>query len=225
MRIRDQDRQGERPQHPFGGTFPVRFVLPDRDQLACLAEGTCQRCGPARAGPCEADLENEQLVEGQTAASLLPFVERPRPVERDERIRAQRQAFTGLQLSRKRIRNVAREDECALDEAAQPLRRHLLARGVDGSEVRGRRDAVQVIGAHLEAVALELTAQPHARPRLQPLGEPGLVEPDCPDLAALVRDPCVDDREVAPGPSHGDAPDLSRDRRPYAAGDRCHIQA
>ena len=100
-----------------------------------------------------------------------------------------------------------------LHERPQPLRRHLLAGRVDRREVCCRGDAVQVVGAHLEAVALEVATEAHMRPGLQLRLQPGLVEPHRDDLAALVTDPSVDDRQVSPRSPHRDRPHLARDRR------------
>src|SRR6266511_6366820 len=105
------------------------------------------------------------------------------------------------------VRVVARVLQSLAGELAELLGRDLLARRVDGREVRGRRGSVQVVGANGELVALELTAQAHVRPRLQLLREPDLVEPDRRDLAAAIRDSRLNDGEAparAPhrGPQH-----------------------
>ena len=132
-------------------------------------------------------------------------------MQRDERVRTQGQPLAHLQGRRQRIGKVACVRQCPLDKRPQPLRRHLLARRVDRREVGGRGDTVQVVGAHLEAVALELAAQAHVRPGLQLLLEPRLVEPDRDDLTTLVADPGVDDRQIPPRSPHRDRPHLARD--------------
>jgi hypothetical protein len=57
-----------------------------------------------------------------------------------------------------------------------------------------------------------LPAQAHSRPGLELLHEPGLVEPDGDDLAALVADPRIDDRQVSSRAAHRDRTHLAGDR-------------
>jgi hypothetical protein len=196
-----------------GGQLERQQLPVARDQVAGLAERSRPRLLAVRPGSRKADLEHEQLVEGEPPPRLLPVLERIRTVQRDERVREQRQPFGGLQLRRQRVRHVASVAHRELDEAAQPLRRDLLARGIDGRKVRRRRDAVQVVRADLEAAPLELAAQANPRAGLELLLQPRLVEPDRGDLIALVRDPSLDDRQVSPRPPHRDAANLARDRR------------
>ena len=68
------------------------------------------------------------------------------------------------------------------------LRRHLLARRVDGREVGGRGDrrSGRRSGRRTRSASAARAAAPRAR--LQLLGQPGLVEPDRGDLAAAVGD-------------------------------------
>src|SRR5438309_881458 len=98
------------------------------------------------------------------------------------------------------------------DELAELLRRDLLARRVHRRKVGRRRGAVQVVGAHVELVPPELSAEPHPRSRLELVDELSLVEPDGRDLPAIVRDPRLDDREPGPWSPNRGADDLSRDR-------------
>ena len=109
-------------------------------------------------------------------------------MQRDERVGAQRQPSLDLERGRQRVGPVARVRERGRDELAQLRGRDLLARRIDGREVRGRGAAVQVVGAHLEAVAVRRAAQPHARARHELLLQPRLVEPGRRDLAGAVRD-------------------------------------
>ena len=73
------------------------------------------------------------------------------------------------------------------------------AAGIDRSEVgRGARLVADVVGARLEAEAAELAAQADLRSRLQPIGEPGLVEPGDADRGRVVGDARDDPRPAPP---------------------------
>jgi hypothetical protein len=129
-----------------------------------------------------------------------------------QRVRPEWQLLACLQRRREWIRQVPSERQRPLHERPQPLRRHLLAGRVDRREVGRRGDAVEVVRPDGELVPLQLPAQADTRPRLQALLEPGLVEPDGGDLIALVGDPRLHDRQVAPGSPDRDTPHFARDR-------------
>ena len=159
----------------------------------------------------QAELECEQLVEGQPAAASLGLLFGAGTVERPERVGAQRQVLALLELRRQRVGQVPRVDERRADQLAQLLRRHVLAGWIDGSEVRRRDDAVQVEGADVESVTPLAAAQAHVRSRLELPREPGLVEPGGRDRPAAIRDPCPQHLQPAAPPLR-DRDDLPRDR-------------
>jgi len=96
----------------------------EREQLA-VARRELTRCPegvgavgfPSCPGTGEADLENEQLVERESAAGGFSFRERVRLVERDERVGAERERLVRLQAGGERVWQVARERKDAGDEA------------------------------------------------------------------------------------------------------------
>ena len=158
------------------------------------------------------DLEDEQLVEREPAPALLGLLLVPGTVQRRERVGAQRKASPLLERRRDEVREVACMRERLADEVAELLDRHLLARRVDGSEVRGRRSAVQVVRANRELVATKLAAQANVSARLQLLREPDLVEPDSRHLATAVGYAGLDDGEAPAWTANRCADDLARDR-------------
>ena len=84
----------------------------------------------------EAELEQEQLVEGEPPSPLLRLLQRARAVERVQRVGAPRQPFPLLQAGRQRVGLVRNELERPVCESAQTRRRDLLAGRVD--RARGR---------------------------------------------------------------------------------------
>ncbi len=122
-------------------------------------------------------------------------------MERVERVVPERQPLLRLQRRRQRVGKGGCERERRLDQLAELLRRDLLARRVDGREVRGRvRLLAEVVALDREPVAGRLAAQPHVGARLEPLREPALVEPRRLDRAGAVGDDGLEDREPSPGP-------------------------
>ncbi len=105
-----------------------------------------------------------------------------------ERVAPERQPALCLQRGRQRVGPVGGERQRRLDELAELHRRDLLAGRIDGCEVRGRRAAVQVVGADGEAEAVLLAAKAHVRPGRQLVLQPRLVEPGRRDLPAAVGD-------------------------------------
>ena len=166
-----------------------------RDQLAGLAESRRPLFLAAQPPPGEPDLQDEQLVEREPAAPPLAVLLVAWPMEGVERIGSTRKPCALRNPSGQEVRKVTHVRQRLADQLAQLLDRHVLARRVDRSEVGRRRGPVEVVRADGELVSLELAAQAHAGPGLQLLGQPELVEPDGGDLAALVGDPRLDDRE------------------------------
>ena len=98
-------------------------------------------------------------------------------MQRPERIHSLGQRFTLFEVGGQRVRQ--RSGERGADELAQLLRRDVLTRGIDGSEVRGRLALADVEAAHVEAVATLAptganAATPYAAtPDYEPRPEPG----------------------------------------------------
>ena len=115
---------------------------------------------------------------------------------RGEGVAAERQ----LELGRKRVGEAARVlRERGAHELAQPRGRDLLARRIHRGVVRRPARLADVVALHVESVAPELAAQPHARSRHQLLGEPRLVEERRVDLAAArITNDRSDERPSAP---------------------------
>ena len=123
-----------------------------------------------------------------------------------------RQLEAWAELGRERIGHGACERKRLVDERAQPLRRQLLAGGIDGRVVRRRERVAEVVGPNLELASLKAATQANWRARHKLRREPLLVEPDRGDVAGVVVDPCPDDREPSPGAPHGHVSDDARDR-------------
>ena len=123
-----------------------------------------------------------------------------------------RQLEAWAEHGRERIGHGARERKRLVDERAQPLRRQLLAGGIDGGVVRRRESVTEVIGPNLELASLKAATQANRRSRDELCHEPLLVEPDRRDVAGVVVDPCPDDREPSPGAPYGHVLDDARDR-------------
>ena len=180
------------------------------DEVARLAERRRLLLLAPEAPAHEPDLEHQELLEGQALTARFGGVGIARPVEGGERVDAEREL--GSDTGRDRIGMVVRVRQRLRHELAQLFDGDVLARRVDGREVRGGRGAVHVVRADGELVPAQLAAQAHARPGLELVGEPDLVEPDRGDLAALVGDARLDDREPAPGAAHRGADDRAADR-------------
>ena len=171
----------------------------------------------------QADLEREQLVERQAAAAELSLGRRARTVQGPERVCEQREPPPRLHVRRDRIGPVAGTRQHGRDHLAKLLDRDLLARRVDGREIRGLGHPVQVVRLDGELAAPELAAQADMGSRLQLLRQPRLVEPDGRDLTAPVVHPGLHEREPSPRTLHRRAAHGARDRHLLAreqAGDR-----
>ena len=112
-------------------------------------------------------------------------------MQRQERVGAQWQPRCAFPAAGQRVGQVARVRERRPDELAQLLRQ-LLARRIDGREVRGGGAAVQVVGADCEPVAVRRprsrTCVPGASFSCEPrLVEPGRGDPPLPSLTCAVR--------------------------------------
>ena len=147
------------------------------DQLAGLAERRCERALALRRAARDADLQQEQLLEREPLPPDLRLVLGLRMVEHEERVALQRQCLAVAELGRQRVEVVDDVPERVRDERAQPLRRDLLARGIDGREVGGRLALADVVRLDVEAVPAGLAAQAHVHARLQLVRDPRLVEP------------------------------------------------
>ena len=144
----------------------------------------------------QTDLQDEQLVEGEPRTTFLRLLARPRPVQSPQRIASLRQALALLHSGRERVQSRPRQRRT--DELAELLRRDLLARRIDGREVRRRRRPADVERLDEELVApLHASAEASAGPRLQQLLEPRLVEPHGGHLAGRVGDDRGLDRQSA----------------------------
>ena len=106
----------------------------------------------------------------------------------DERIGAQRQPLGDGERRRQRIAVGADVLERRRDERAELLLGERLAGGIDGRVVGRLGRLAEVVALDLEAVAIRLAAQAHARARRQLRLEPGLVEPRRLDLTGVVGD-------------------------------------
>jgi hypothetical protein len=160
------------------------------DQLTRLRERVRDRVRVA--GTRNDELQREQLVEREPLSRLLGLRVVDGEVDRRERVAAQRQLELGGQHVRKAPRVLG---ERRAHKLAQARRGDQLARRVHRREVGGAPRLADVVALDVEAVAAELAAQPHARPRCQLLREPRLVEERRADLpAAVVTDDRGDDR-------------------------------
>ena len=149
-----------------------------REQLSRFTERLGDRRLARADGARDAELENEQLLEGEPHACALRLLERTRPVESMQRVDLQRQALLLPQRRGERIRDVPRER--GEHELAQLLRRHVLAGGIDGDEfgVPGRR----LVRPHSEGAATKRADQPQSHSGSKLLRDPRLVEPRRADL-------------------------------------------
>ena len=119
----------------------------------------------------------------------------------------------GGERGRERISLRPDESERLAHERAQLLLRERLAGGVDGCVVGGLRHLAEVVALDLEAEAVQLATQAHARAGSQLRLEPRLVEPRRADLAGVVRDPRRQDLQPAAAAPGGDRAHDSFDHR------------
>jgi hypothetical protein len=182
------------------------------DQLAGRTE--LRRLCVLAVAPCEREreLQLEQLVEREPAPPTLRVFLRPWTVDRDERVARDRKLEPGAQDRGQQVADVVGVRQRRLDERAQSLRRHVLARRVDRREVGGLGRLAEVVALDDEVVAAPLPAQADVRPRLKLVREPLLVEPHGVDVPALVLDARGDDRQSARAALSHAAHD-ARDRR------------
>src|SRR5437763_13065049 len=179
-----------------------------RDQLTRLRERRRHRLLASLRRACEAELQDEQLVEGEAPARALGLVERAWTVECLQRIASRRQSLLLPERGRQRIAEVARER--GQDELPELLRRHVLAGGIDRHELGvTRRRFVRADG---ERAASKRADQPHARSLAKLLRDPRLVEPCHADLARAVGDGRLYERQAPPRHALRHATDGSLDR-------------
>ena len=133
-------------------------------------------------------------------------------VERHQRVGPARQPFARLDLRGERVDHVTGEHQRLADHLAELLDGDLLARRVDRREVGGRGDTVHVVGANRELAALQIAAQADSGARLEPVLQPGLVEPDGRDLTGVVGDASLYELQAARA-LDTDAQNLAGDRR------------
>ena len=171
------------------------------DEVARLAERGRERPLPLGRPPRDADLEDEQLLEGEPLPPGLRLTEVTGTMHRSERVPFQREPFPLAQFCGQRIRNMSRERKCCVHDTPHRRGGDLLGGRVDRGEVgRRARFVADVVGAGLEAEATELPAQPDLGSGLEPVGEPRLVEPGDADRGRVVGDPRDDPRP--PPPAH-----------------------
>ena len=131
------------------------------DEVARLAERGRERPFPLGRAPRDADLEDEQLLEGEPLPPGLGLAEVAWAVHRRERVALQRQPLSLAQLGGERIGDVKNERQRRIDDPPHRRGRDLLGGRVDRSEIRRCACLVaDVVRAGLEAVAAELAAQP-----------------------------------------------------------------
>ncbi len=183
------------------------------EQLSGLSERGRDLVFALARPPCDAELEQEQLVEREPASPLLRLLERFRAMERVQRVGTARQPFPLFQRRRERVGLVRNELEGAVGKGAESWRRDLLAGRVDRRQVGGGGRTVQVVRLDVERVPAELAAEAHTRPGLELVLQPVLVEPDGRDCAAVVRDGRRQDRQPAARAPQRDAADLTDDHR------------
>src|SRR5215211_3030746 len=104
-----------------------------RDERAGRAERRRDGLVASSDDAREAELQYEQLFEGQARARAFGLVARAGAVERVERVTARRQSLLLPERGRQRIGDVARQR--GEDQLAQLLRRHVLAGGIDRHEL------------------------------------------------------------------------------------------
>jgi hypothetical protein len=164
------------------------------------------------------ELQRHELVEREPLARALGLTEIGGKVHRGDRVTPERQ----VELGRQRIEHVARVGtQSGAHELADARRGQRLARRVYRREVRRRARLPEVVRLDVEAAAAELAAQPHVRARLQPLGEPRLVEPRGRDRAGRVAHARGHDRQAAPRAAQPHVLDDARDRHLLAAPELC----
>jgi len=182
-------------------------------RLSRLAQRGSDLTFPFAGSAREAELEQEQLVEGEPAPPLLRLLECSGPMDGVEGIGPAGQAFPHFQRRRERIRLVRDELQGAIGKRAHSRRRDLLARGIDRREIGGGSRTVQIVRTNVERIAAELASEAHTRPGLKLVLQPILVEPHGRDRTALVGDGRRQDRQAPPRPAQRDAPDLADDHR------------
>ncbi len=203
------------------------------DQVARLAEPWRERALALLDAARDADLEDEQLLEGEPRAAAFRLGEVVRAVDGGERVALEREPFAFAQLRGQRVEDVRRERQRKIDDAAHARRRDLLRRRIDRREVGGGARLAEVVRARLEAEAAELAAHADLRSGRELVGEPRLVEPVHGDRVAAVVDARDDPRPPAahrlllgPEDTSGDdallavhaAPRSSPRRRPSRSG-------
>ena len=183
------------------------------DQLARLPQRRRRLLLALSCPAGEAELEQEQLVERKPLPAALRLLDRPGPVQGEERVGTRRERLACLQPGREEVQVVAREPERGGHERAHPRRCDLLAGGIDRRQVGGRAGTVQVVRANRELVPPQLAAEPHDGSGQQLLCEPVLVEPDRRDRAALVRDHRLQHGQPPARAAQRDVPHLADDHR------------
>ncbi len=136
------------------------------DQLAGRAERRRERALAFRRAPRDAELEQQQLLEREPLPPGLRLVLGLGMVDDEERVALQRHRLAVAQLGRQRVGVVDDVPERVRDERPQPLRRDLLARGIDRREVFRRLALADVVRLDVEAVAARLAAQTDVCARL-----------------------------------------------------------
>ena len=176
----------------------------ERERLAVAADQVARLAEPCRERPLalldaarDADLEDEELLEGEPRAAAFRLGEVVRPVHGGERVALERKPLAFAQLRGQRVGDVRRERQREIDDAPHARRRDLLRSGIDGREVGGSARLAEVVRARLEAEAAELAAHADLRSGHELVGEPRLVEPVHADGVGAVVDARDDPRPPA----------------------------
>ena len=169
----------------------------------------------------EPDLHQQQLFEHQALAGQLRLRERARQVHGHDRVGAAGQSLAHEQSRRQRIRQQAHGRRDGVHDAAQELRRDLLAGRVHGDHSFGVHPFPALVIQDLvaldreglaSALRPERAAQAESHALLQHPGQVALVEPHGLDRAGVVAHQHAHDVDPAPGRAvRADAHDLTAD--------------
>ena len=206
--------------HLVTGQLERQRRAPAVDDGAARLERARPPALAARApAPRHRQLHQEELLEREPPASVTLVLLAIGEVGGGEGSGPLAEPLSGAQAARQRLDRVVDGAVVVPHELAQPRRRDALARGVDGNEAdgvdRGLASAEQLVLRHPQLAApAQLPMQQHGGPLAQLAGDPGLVEPDGHERAALVEHARLD--PLAAPVAHrldGDAADRRGDRR------------
>ncbi len=212
-------REGERKRLAVLPDQPVRRRQRLGDERRALGCAAAQR-----------ELQDDELVERQTAPARLGLLLVTGPVERDERVGAEWETALDPDASGQGVATCPGVGEDTLDETPDRLLGEVGRRRVHGCEVGSRVRLSEVVRLDLEPVAVRLPPDPQPRPRAQARLEPGLVEPGRPQLPGRVGDVGGEDVQPSPTPRARASDDhvehrllLAEQLRDRALGDRALV--